>query len=149
MSAFIITGLLGTLVAFGAPAGEGMPPGEGGFLGPGLCRRLECTAVQEQQMTEIVAAHRAEVATDRAELQRLRAEMAAELAGAELDLEKLRRLQTQRSVVQAKMAQARLQSMIEVHGMLTPAQRQTWAEDMATGAGRGSGRRGGPRGEGG
>lgn len=140
MTPLIITGLLGTLTAFGAPdAGKMQMRGDGGFHGAGICKKVECTSSQEQQIADIFAAHRAEVASDRAEAQRLRGEMAAELGKSKLDEAKLQRLQTQISQAHAKMAKSRLQSMIEMHGVLTPAQRKTLAEHMAT---RGPGQRG-------
>jgi Spy/CpxP family protein refolding chaperone len=140
-----ITGCVVTLLAFGPPADRPTPQrGAGAFSGAGICRQIECTPAQEEQVAQIFEAHRAEVAQDRAQAQQLRREMAAELAQSQLDTEKLQRLQTQLSQVHAKMAQARLQSTIELHGMLTPSQREALAEHMAS-RGPGSGMRGKPR----
>jgi Spy/CpxP family protein refolding chaperone len=125
----LVIGLFG-LTAFGAPEAERASPPGGGALGAGLCRQIECTPEQEQQVTRIFAAHMEDVADDRGEVQRLRNEMAAELTEAQPDTEKLRRLQRQLSQVQATMAQKRLDSTLEVHGVLTPAQRKMLAEHM-------------------
>jgi Spy/CpxP family protein refolding chaperone len=140
----LIVGVFGTTLAFGPPAGGPPDRADGAYLGARICRQVECSPAQEQQLAQIFAAHRAEIEEDRTRAQRLRGEMAAELAKSELDTDELQRLQTQLSQVQAKLAQARLQAMIEAHGVLTPAQRETLAEHMAT-RGPGSGMKGKPR----
>jgi Spy/CpxP family protein refolding chaperone len=151
MTSIIVTGFVGMLMALGAPdAGAKASRDDTRFLGARICKQVDCTPSQERRIADIFAAHREEVAGDRTEVERLRGEMAAAFAESELDTDALRRLQTQLSRVRARMAQARLRSMIELHDVLTPTQRRALAEDLATrGAGSPRARgRGGGRGRG-
>lgn len=144
MNHSLIAGILTTLAFAAAP--EPSTPRAGApdsrSFGSPLCHRLECTETQKAAVAKIEQAQRAEAAEVKKELQAARAKLAAEFAKPKLDAATIDKLQAEINGFHADLANVRLDSLKDIHAVLTPDQRAKLAAKLA----KGDHHRGGPKG---
>lgn len=114
----------------------------------GLCAKLECTEAQQKEVRAVMSELRADSKGDRAALQRLNKQLAAEFAKAQPDEAAMRGTQAKISNHRQQMQERRLDAMLEVHSLLNAEQRATMAKAMERRGLRGMKRGGKGKGEG-
>jgi Spy/CpxP family protein refolding chaperone len=129
MSPFILSSVLGILVVAGPQDGEGPKKSPHGFM----CKVLECTETQAQQIEAIHRELRSDTADEREEIQEIRAALATEFAKPKLDRAEVTRLHDNLMAVRVEIAKQRLESKIQTHAVLTAEQRAKLAERMRNG----------------
>lgn len=150
----IITRITLGLVTFGLTgallAGDAQARGAGhdGKRVDRMCQRLECTADQRTKIAKIQETQGPGLKAEREAMRALRQQVRAEWAKASPDVRALDKLDDQIAAHQAKIHDARRAAMLQIHAILTPAQRAKLAAAMDR-KGKGEGRKGegrkGPR----
>jgi Spy/CpxP family protein refolding chaperone len=153
MNTFITRITLG-LVTFGLTgallAGDAHARGAGrdGKLVDRMCQRLECSADQRTRIAKIQETQAPNLKAEREAMRALRQQVRAEWAKAAPDARTLDKLDDQIAAHQARIHDARRAAMLQIHAILTPAQRAKLAAAMdrkGKGKGEGRGERKGPR----
>lgn len=95
-----------------------------------LCAKLGCTDTQREQLRAVMTELRADGKADRAAIERLHQQLAAEFAKDKPDEAAMRSIQAKIGAHQAQLEERRLDAMLEVHALLDAKQRAAMAEGM-------------------
>jgi Spy/CpxP family protein refolding chaperone len=107
------------------PAFAGPPEGRGhGGKIERFCAKAECTDAQRTEIKRILGEFRTDVEDDHAKIRDLHEKLAAEFAKDKPDEKRMKQLEKQIQTVHAAIVDRRHDMAMEIHGVLTPAQRK-------------------------
>ncbi len=147
LTAGLVVGL-GAGVANAKKPGKGKP-GAGGDKIERMCQRLECSAQQKTQLQSILKGKREAHKASRAQLEQLQSQLAAEYRKARPNEATMRRIYSQLDALRDKQRAEMHKTAMQIHAVLTPAQREKVATSIERrgvralmGGGKGHGERG-------
>lgn len=142
MTKMVMTAVFG-LTMFAA--GDASAGGHRGDRGAKMCERLECTAAQKAQLTQIREAHKPAMKAEREAIRDLKQQLVAEYQKDRFDAAKVAALREQIDARKAAAKRDREAMKAKVEAILTPAQRAKLAELKAQHRGpKGKGHHRGP-----
>lgn len=124
MNTAIVTAILSLFAVAAAPEPSASGTSRGGGRHRGdLCEKLACTDAQKTEIAEIRAELRTDNADERAQMEKLRAQMKTAKSAAKPDAAAIEGLRTEMKALHDKMKAAREASHAEVAALLTPEQK--------------------------
>lgn len=123
--------LLGALInPLPALAGKGKGKGKGHAKVDRICEQIGCTEAQAGGIEQILEQLRADLRPDRQAIRELRQQLASEWKTDRPDERKLAKLAEQVAAHERNVADRTMEAMLELHGLLTPTQREQVAEHL-------------------
>ncbi|MGH1345127.1 MAG: Spy/CpxP family protein refolding chaperone [Nannocystales bacterium] len=107
-----------------ASQGKKGKKGKAGKQARGLCAQLSCTDAQSEQVGAHLQALRERQSSARVGQQALNTSLSRELAKNKPSKKELARIQKDLARTQAKMTEATLSTLLDIHALLDPTQRQ-------------------------
>lgn len=139
-AAFGLATLLGAGTASAAPTAAPRGPQQAQKADK-LCSKLECTDAQRAQIQDIRGVAKPKLKAEREAIRALRKQIAGEYRKDRLDGARLQALHGQLDARKAAAESVRRAMLAQIHGVLTPAQRQAYFETLGQGKHKGKGKR--------
>jgi Spy/CpxP family protein refolding chaperone len=124
--------LVGALISpTSALAGKGKREGKGKHSKvERLCEQIACTEAQAAGIAQIFQQLHADIKPDREAIRELRQQLASQWRSDQPDERELAKLADKIAAHQRNVADRRMEAMLELHGLLTPIQREQVAEHL-------------------
>lgn len=113
-----------------AGKGKGNGKGQGHAKIDRMCEQIACTEAQAQDIEQIFKQLHVDSKSDREAIRELRKQLASEWTTERPDERKLASLAEKIAAHERNVADRRMEAMLELHGLLTPIQREQIAEHL-------------------